>query len=181
MSVTGHNPGVRHPDDFYATPPWATLAILKYLPKFRRAFDPCAGDGAILNTLSDHYRRSIEVYGIELDKQRAQAANVFQADALQEEWCPTPDLVITNPPYKLATEFVQKALIEVVPGGTVAMLMRLNWLASQKRAAFLRENTPSVYVLPKRPSFTGKGTDACDYAWMVWGSKPLPTVTILDV
>lgn len=180
MSVTGHNP-VRHPDDFYATPPWATIAILKYLPKFRRAFDPCAGDGAILKTLRDVYPKSVEVWGMEIDKDRAKAAGVPRGDALSSEWIPTPDLVLTNPPYKLAMEFVQKALVEVIPGGTVAMLMRLNWLASQKRGAFLRANTPAVYVLPRRPSFTGKGTDACDYAWMVWQDLTPSTVTILDV
>ena len=31
------------------------------------------------------------------------------------------------------------------------------------------ENTPTaLHVLSKRPSFTGKGTDATDYAWYVW-------------
>jgi len=25
-----------------------------------------------------------------------------------------------------------------------------------------------MFVLSKRPSFTGKGTDATDYAWFVW-------------
>lgn len=62
-----------------------------------------------------------------------------------------------------------------------AFLLRLNWLASQKRAFWLRKNTPSVYVLPKRPSFTGKGTDATDYCWAVWRRDVAPTVVILDV
>ena len=32
-----------------------------------------------------------------------------------------------------------------------------------------KQNSPtSLFVLSKRPSFTGKGTDATDYAWYVW-------------
>ena len=188
MSVTGHNP-VRHPDDFYATPAWCTRAILPHLGRpdyFDRVVDPCCGDGAILDVIAEQWpdhRQSLR--GVEIDARRADIAGkkhrVACADALGEtQWDRAVELVVTNPPFSLAMEFVQRALEEVAPGGTVAMLLRLPWLASQKRAPWLRENTPSVYVLPTRPSFTGKGTDATDYAWMVWDGKP-PTVTILDV
>jgi hypothetical protein len=27
---------------------------------------------------------------------------------------------------------------------------------------------PDVLVLEKRPSFTGGGTDGCEYAWFIW-------------
>jgi hypothetical protein len=118
------------------------------------------------------------------------------------------DLVITNPPFALAMEFVEEALSITRFGGMVAMLLRLPWLASQKRAPWLRRHTPSVYVLPKRPSFyegapptpqptlfgddaaedaKGSGTDATDYAWMVWskvdenGVERVPTVKILEI
>ena len=42
-------------------------------------------------------------------------------------------------------------------------------MASRKRFGFMRENPPTeMYVLNQRPSFTGKGTDAQEYAWFVW-------------
>ena len=72
------------------------------------------------------------------------------------------DLVITNPPFQLAMEFVQHAMRFIQPAGAVAMLLRLNWLASLKRADFLRRFCPDVHVLPRRPSFTGRGTDATE-------------------
>lgn len=34
----------------------------------------------------------------------------------------------------------------------------------------MQRHTPDVYVLPQRPSFTGKGTDSTSYAWFVWTS-----------
>jgi hypothetical protein len=51
------------------------------------------------------------------------------------------------------------------------MLLRLNFLGGAKRTAFLRARPPDIYVLPNRPSFTGHGTDACEYAWFVWPSN----------
>lgn len=179
MSVTGHNP-VRRADDYYATPSWCTLSILRHLPDFKLALDPCAGDGAILRVLRETYSARVLVEGIELDQERARVAGARHGDALAPStaW-PRADLVITNPPYKLAMEFVERALAEVTPGGTVAMLLRLGWLASQKRAAFLRRNTPCVYVLSRRPSFTGSGTDSADYAWMLWGPHEAAMLAIL--
>ncbi len=181
MSFTGHN-DVRHPDDFYATQAWCTRAILPHLGTPRVVLDPCCGDGAVLDVVREEWA-TVERWGIEIDNGRAIASGmdhrVAHRSALIDQRWPACDLVLTNPPFGLAMEFVQRAIHECAVG-TVAMLLRLPWLASQKRAPWLRANTPSVYVLPRRPSFTGKGTDATDYAWMVWDGRP-PTVAILKV
>lgn len=44
----------------------------------------------------------------------------------------------------------------------------------------MRANPPSLFVTPKRPSFTNGGTDSADYAWFVWGLGA-SAVRILDV
>ena len=60
------------------------------------------------------------------------------------------------------------------------MLLRLNWLGSEDRAAWLRRHPPSVYVLPNRPSFVeGGGTDATEYAWFIWGEGFGGTLSVL--
>lgn len=93
------------------------------------------------------------------------------------------DVIFTNPPYNLAFEFLQKSL---QVSDTVVMLLRLNFLASKKRFKFMQEQTPDVYVLPKRPSFKKtlkSNTDACDYAWFVWNSNNKKTegkIIVLD-
>jgi predicted RNA methylase len=125
--------------------------------------DPGCGDGAILSVVSRHVDR---VTGVELDEGRANIARdlllpgtaIVCADYLN--WGERPalthgdtkpfDLVIGNPPFSLALEFVQVSL-KLAP--VVAFLLRLPWLASQGRADFLRQKTPSVYVMPKRPEF----------------------------
>jgi hypothetical protein len=79
------------------------------------------------------------------------------------------DVAITNPPFSLAQAFIEASL-DVAE--RAVMLLRLNYLASQKRSEFMRRHAPDVYVLPKRPSFTGKGTDSIEYAWFVFSNQP---------
>ena len=91
------------------------------------------------------------------------------------------DHVITNPQFSLALEFVERALFEL-PGGPIAMLLPVPFLASETRFRFNTEHPCHVMVLPKRPSFTPDGkTDAVTYAWLVWNYGTKGTYEILDV
>lgn len=163
----------RHADDFYATPRWCIDAILPHLGRAHRTLDPCCGDGAILEAV----RPFGHAYGIEIDEGRAEAARakchvVKVADALalpRGAW-DQPDAIVTNPPFALALPFLERALAEVAEGGTVAFLLRLAWMAGQKRAAFHRAHPSDVYVLSRRPSFTANGkSDSAEYAWFCFG------------
>lgn len=165
----------RAPNDFYETPGWVTLAIWREIAKTTAGdvLDPCAGRGAILEYVDS-------LRGFELDHERAEHCRdrgyiVETRDALAPEpWNtkPGPFSVVMNPPFGLAQEFVERALAEVLPtGGTVAALLRLSFLATKKRAALLKAHPPDVYVLSRRPSFTGGSTDSADYAWLTWGAE----------
>jgi len=157
--------------DFFETPAWVTRAILPHLPLCNSVLDPCAGKGAILKVVSE--RIGVDLCdGIEIDPELAEQAmrygGVTTGDALKEDWM--TGLVVMNPPFSKALPFVERALEQTRSrGGTVAALLRLGMMASQARAPFWKANPADVLVLPKRPSFTGKGTDATEYAWFVWG------------
>jgi hypothetical protein len=184
---TGH---VRHADDSYATPAWCTRAILPHLTP-GSVLDPCCGDGAILDVVRDAW--SAPQFGIEIDAVRARKARCGRSrgiatdDALDQQRVDWPDIdggnIITNPPYRLAMQFVARALHEIGRGkpATAAFLLRLNFLGAQSRADFHRAHPADVYVLPRRPSFTGGGTDATEYAWFVWGPGRGGRWSILDV
>ena len=76
-------------------------------------------------------------------------------------------MIITNPPFYLAEQFVRKSLSCATH---VAMLLRLAFLETRKREALHEEFPSDVYVLSRRPSFMSNGaTDSCAYAWFVWG------------
>ena len=187
---TGHE---RDSRDFYGTPDWATRAILPHLSALGcdLVVDPCCGAGAILDVVGKEWP-DVACVGLELDdvlaaEARTRGHQVHRRDALDApswgKWARWKHpLVLTNPPYKLAIDFVQRAIDEMFDaGGAIVMLLRLNWLASQKRAKWMRQFTPSVHVLPRRPPFTGDGkTDATDYGWMIWQRGRAPTVSILE-
>jgi hypothetical protein len=161
--------------DFFATPAWVVKAILPYCHRFpltsfgdaalspTLALDPCAGRGAILAALQDATHVAIETFGFELSPELTldaslAADNVTQRDALSPEpWLSpdgqSPSLIIQNPPFLHALEFVERALKEVSPYGEVAVLLRLAFLASEERREFHKRHPSDVFVLPKRPSF----------------------------
>jgi predicted RNA methylase len=187
--VSSTNRGAaRVTNDYYPTPAWAVRAILPWLivPGVnvrRRILEPACGEGAIANEIVAHGIPATSLTLVDVSPladaaPRPDGARYERADFLQ--WAPAArergeqfDLIITNPPYTLALEFVQAALTLAGPTGRVVMLLRLNFLGSQKRAAWMRAHTPDIFVLPKRPSFVGQGTDSCEYAWFRWwGTQP---------
>lgn len=167
MSATNRG-GERRKNDAYETPAWAIELLLENVPKPHRVFDPCAGNGALLRAA---LRFGVPGTGIDIEPiledewaiRRIQRGNFLETPADQ---CGNASCIIMNPPYSKALEFVQHAL-RVAP--VVHVLLRLGFLEGQARGEWLSHNMPShIRVLSKRPSFTGKGTDAAAYAWFTW-------------
>ena len=81
------------------------------------------------------------------------------------------DLIIGNPPFNQAIEFVEKCLGLLKPGGRLIFLLRTAFMESDQRFEFWQQEDhqlAGLYTLHKRPSFTGHGTDATSYSWFVW-------------
>jgi len=170
MSRTTHRSGQAR-IDYYPTPLWCTHRLIEAvdLPG-GRWLEPAVGDGAIVRAVNE-LRSDVQWTTIDI---RRECEPDLVADFT---WMGCPeiegsfDVIITNPPFSSALDFVRTAL-DRAP--IVVMLLRLNWLGGGTRArrpAFLREHMPDVYVLPNRPSFDGEGTDATEYAWMVWDAR----------
>lgn len=149
----------RQPDDFYETPAWATDAILPYLNLTGSILEPGAGHGAIAERLLAAGVPRDRITLNELDGERARICSLRTGiDTTTSDFLAWPcvsrfDLVIGNPPYLLAQEFLERARQVVRPTGEVVMLLRLNFVSGLKRVAFWRENPAHIFVLPKRPSF----------------------------
>ncbi len=157
MSATNRG-SVRRSADFYATPKWCTRALLRNLDmrQVQSFMEPCLGDGAIYNLVDTPVKHWCEL-------QRGR-------DYLDPAWGKVScDLIITNPPFSLALPFLAKSLRYAQ---TVCYLLSLNFLGAQKRYQWWKQHPPShLIVLSQRPSFTGKGTDATDYAWFIWDKR----------
>jgi len=177
--------------DFHRTPPFAVRAILPHLGVPALALDLGCGDGAIGTELRLAWGEGADIWGaesftslindargahVDLDEYTYKIPvydSVIGGDALvlTDEYFPggPPDLIISNPPFTRAREFAERAFDLVRPGGLVAFLLRLNWMAGQERAAWHRAAPSDVYVLPRRPSFRADGrSDATEYGWFLW-------------
>lgn len=172
MSATGRRGVKRKTFDVYNTPTWLTEAIIPAIapmvPTYARVLEPACGEGKMLEVLQ---KRWPNIVGFDIQ-------GTPPVDFLTEPPRPEFDLIITNPPYKFAKEFVDQALKwRKDQNSLVVMMLRLNFLGSMKRATWLRDNMPSVYITPKRPKFVfnkaGKlGSDATEYSWFVWSGIP---------
>ena len=175
MSATGRG-AVRREADFYATPFETVYSFLDAYDGIKSSdsiLEPSAGNGNIIKALRnrgyDNHIDAVELREEERYNLIGHADRVGIGDFLEMEGLGPYDVVIGNPPFSKALEFVKKSLEVVRPGGRVIMLLRTSFLESKTRFQFWKENPLSgLYTLSKRPSFTGKGTDATSYSWFVW-------------
>lgn len=189
----------RAPQDSYETPPSAILPLFEHPEgidpkKYRNILEPCAGSGNILRALrqagATGRLQAVELY----ERREAVTSGEFSlmdiADyiywddfrTLYPEWNigTSFDLIITNPPYSIAQAIIDRAFNIAQPDTVIAMLLRINFLASQNRREWWESprRAPSrLGILTKRPSFTGGKTDATEYAWYIWDKNGLPGMT----
>ena len=168
--------------DFYATPDALASAICEHLRSFSPAYvvEPSAGHGPFVRAAKaawpDAFVCAIDVCGDRLAALRAAGADVA-VEFNWLDWARSPRLVqhdgpvliIGNPPFREAEAHIRAALRWMAPDDELAFLLRLNFLGSQERVR-LFEEWPVWEVTPiiPRPSFTGGGSDATEYALFRW-------------
>lgn len=177
MSATNRG-AKRIESDFYATPIECVNEILDALPELGKhlfILEPSAGNGNIIKALRARGVSAVDIEAVEI--RESERENLLKlADTVRIDDFLTSDteyleydLIIGNPPYSLAQEFVDKCLGLLAPGGKLVFLLRTAFLESKKRFKWWQDKLPSgLYTLHNRPSFTGKGTDATSYSWFVW-------------
>jgi hypothetical protein len=156
--------------DLYETPVVVTEALLKVENLPHRIWEPAAGRGAIVDVLRAHghyvVAQDLVNYG-EPDQESGR-------DFLFEQRAPDGiECIVTNPPYKLADQFVAHAL-NLCP--RVVMLLRLAFLESVRRTPILDTgHLARVHVFKRRApmmhrdGWTGpRVTSALAFAWFVF-------------
>ena len=159
----------RQKDDFYPTPPEATQALLSCEQFTGLIWEPACGDGAISEHLKLH---DYDVVSTDLNSYGYPDAQTG-CDFLMEHKR-LADTIITNPPYKLAGEFISHAIDLGVE--THAWLLRLAFLEGKKRFRDLYSKHPpaAVYVFSERLTIirgdhdaAWYGTGKTAYSWIV--------------
>lgn len=159
-------------DDF-PTPPWATRALCEWIEGNARQLcasvcrEPAANRGHMVRPLSDYFA------AVEGSDVHDYGAGFPQADYL---FGPLPEMVdwtITNPPFRLAEQFIERALATSREG--VAMIVRAAFLEGQGRFERLFSKTPPSHVLQftervvmHKGRLAPEGSTATAYAWLVW-------------
>jgi hypothetical protein len=165
MRLIGFNErGDREKDDFYATPPEATHALLAVEQFYGSVYEPCCGQGHISNVLLN------AGYQVESTDLVDRGFGTPRVDFLMET--AMRDNIVTNPPYgKLALQFAAHA--NALARHKVAMLLKLQFLEGVERRAFFAHTPPAtVYVFSNRQSLMKNGESFAGgmmaLAWFVW-------------
>ncbi len=93
-------------NDYYATPPQSTQALLEVLELNGSMLEPACGEGHISEVLKENYPDN-EIVSTDLVDR---GYGVGGIDFLEKEYDRTFDNVITNPPFKYMRGFVEKSL-----------------------------------------------------------------------
>ena len=187
-STNRHNAEKRHIADYYVTPVKDIITFLGALDEEvsldiwdKTILDPCAGgdlshDMSYPKALREYYAIPDDWNGIKTIDIREDSLAETKCNYIETKLDYKPFLIISNPPFNQAMEFIKKALDDVEDGGYVAMLLRLNFLETKTRKDFFDNYMPTwIFVHHKRMSFTDAGgTDSVAYCHMVWKKNDYP-------
>ena len=161
-------------NDYYATQPSSVEDLLLKENVHGRVLEPCVGGGHIADVLKTVADR---VDCTDLVDRGYDGTVVL--DFLEQNVSPIYDWVVTNPPYKLAQDFIEQSLRATKDGCHVAMFLKIQFLEGNKRKLFFEDTPPkTVYVFSKRqnPLRNGEALDekgkpwssTMCFAWFVW-------------
>ena len=167
LGASSHSQYERAENDYYATDPRAIKPLFERENFSNMIWECACGEGHLSEAMkkegkevisTDLYARGYGGCGVDFLKR----GSGYECD------------IITNPPYKLAQEFCEKAI--ELTGNKVAMFLKLTFLEGKKRKKFFEKYPPKVvYVFSYRVQVARNGekemfekSSAAAYAWFVW-------------
>lgn len=179
IHVSGYH---RKGQDFYATPGWASEALLQRVRFRGPVWEPCCGDGAMSTVLAAH---GYEVVSTDIAERGFGKAGIdFLTCRAAPEGCRS---IVTNPPYGetgthegqarspvAMLDFVRHALaLTASAQGQLALLVRLQWIAGRRAADVLSAGPfAATIILTRRIQWFDMGarTNAAQHhhAWVVF-------------
>lgn len=173
---SSHSEYERQPEDFYSTDPVAIDYLLKYETFDKNIWECACGNGNLSKRLILH---GYDVYSTDkYDRGYGDVLNFLNTNKKFN------GDIITNPPYKMSTQFIIKAL--ELTNRKVAMLFKIQFVESIKRYEHIFKDNPPKKILPfvkrincYRNDDRSLGNSAICYSWFVW-DKEYTGKTILE-
>ena len=159
-------------DDF-PTPPWATRAMLEHMQRYfgwswegQSVREPAANRGHMVRPLAEYFAR------VEASDIHDYGAGYPVQDYLFGTAPPRTDATITNPPFRLAEQFIRRGL---ECSNTVAVIVRSAFLegVGRHRDLFSVHRPRAILqfterVVMHKGKLSPKGSTATAYCWIVW-------------
>lgn len=172
LGATNHTDKQRQKEDYYATDPIAVELLLENEEFNNNIWECASGESHLANILID------KGYNVRISDIVKRTEKTEEFDFLSIENQDYNGDIITNPPYKFATEFIYKALQIIPNGNKVAMFLKVQFLEGKERKKLFQNFPPkTIYVSSSRimcakngdfKKMQEGGGSAVAYAWFVW-------------
>lgn len=139
LGASNHTENDREEDDFYATSPKAIDELMKYanIEMPMRIWEPSCGSGCLSDRLKDY---GYEVTSTDLiDRGYGRGGVNFFEQTEMPDHC---EAIVTNPPYKFATEYVLHALRLLPENGLLCLFLKTTFAEGKERYAKIFGITP---------------------------------------
>ena len=174
LGASNHTENAREDNDFYATDPHALEIFLEKIKKdgielHNNIWECACGQGHLSRVLEN---KGYNVWSTDLvDRGYGETGFDFIAP-LPYEW--NGD-ILTNPPYKYAKEFVEKAMKILEKQHYCIMFLKIQFLEGQARRKMFYKYPPKyIYVNSVRQTcyingdMSKKMSSATCYCWYIW-------------
>lgn len=149
--------------DLYVTPRWVTEELLKHIRKPKRVWEPATGPGIMAATIRLKTGAEVIESDIATGTDFLDTTRPFEGD------------IITNPPFKRATQFIEHALaLTKAHKGLCAFLLRVDFDSGKTRRHLFADQpafAKKVVLLRRIIWFETEGKNAApseNHAWYIW-------------
>lgn len=184
LGASNHSEKERETNDYYATDPHSLEIFLDKLQKdgielHNKIWECACGEGHLSEVLKN---KGYDVFSSDLIYRGYGLGNI---DFLKTTNIDIKSDILTNPPYKFAKEFVEKALEIQANGYYTIMFLKIQFLEGQGRKELFKKYPPKyIYVNSARQTcyingdMSKKMSSASCYCWFIWekGFKKEPII-----
>ena len=161
-------------EDYYATDPKAVEMLCDLEDFSPTVLEPACGEGHIAKVLQ---ARGYKVIACDLVDRGFGEGGI---DFLKVRKTGVDADIVTNPPYKLAQEFVEKAMEVVSSGHKVAMFLKLTFLETARRRELFKKYPRRRSTSRRSASRVGRTVSRRRRAWFAtrgsFGRRAFPEI-----
>lgn len=174
LGASNHTDKEREQNDFYATDPKALEIFLDKIKKdgielHKNIWECACGEGHLSKVLE---KNGYKVWSTDLVDRGFGIGNTDFLKDIPKLWYGD---ILTNPPYKYAKEFVEKALERTMSSCYTIMFLKIQFLEGQARLELFKKYPPKyVYINSARQicyingDMSKKMSSASCYCWFIW-------------